>query len=972
MKKCLFLILFAPLSVFSQNFDNGYEFFMPPFDSSGQKYLPSFPAAPMTEFISVDTDGHFYAGNRRIRFWGGNNVSGACFPEKDLTPGITDRMRKVGINIIRFHHMDNPWSGQSGVIFDRSTGGTRHFHPDQLDKFHFLLSHMKRNGIYANLNLLVSREFQTADGIPDAADLWAGGRVVNMFDPEMIELQKEYARNLLTGVNAYTGLALKDDPVVAMVEIANENSIYGYWKNSDLTTQDNGGILLPRHDQMLDELWNTFLQEKYPDQSDLEHSWNEDTGGGGINQVSDGNFESGNIDTEWNMELHSSAEATITAVEENPYEGDFCGKVEVTRATDVNWHTQFRQIGFDLKQGKSYRLKFAARADQNRVVTAYVQQNFDPWHWYNGSNFNVTDQWQEFEIDVAPFEDNTGRVRLGFMFDADVGTFWFDNISLSETGLEGIRPGELLSAANIQRIRYRDLKQYSENRTKDLTEFYIKLQKDYFDEMYRFLKEDLGVKVPVSGTNALTGVADLYTNSDLDYIDDHGYWDHPWWPNGWSLNNWYIRNTSMLENWRLGQISDLFEGLAIEGKPLTISEFRIPFPNRRETEMIPLLTSYGAFHDTDGIMFFQYNESNWNWESDKIADWWSMHRNPALMSMMPIFGKVFRDGLIAPADRKLTLKYPQDYIRKMSRFDNSGRWSTFSPYDDRLNLGNAVRVSDFNSSEPLNLNELPEESDAEVVPTSTFETKFDAENNFVTTVTPKFVSITGKLNNPLQVSADILQITGANNWGTVAWLSLTEEPLTTSRRSLLTLTSEVQNSNMNWTGPDNVDNEFGNAPTLMYPLATSLLLEIEADSVQLFPLSPTGKEGRFVTHYPIAPKTFLIGIDQAETETPWYGIEAFGDAVSSAEEAPIEKIGVSVFPNPTSEKVTVLGNQVRPGNLTLEISDVSGTLLQSEIFENEPAGVFQKTVRFVELTPGVYFLKIKSPDKTLIRKIIKE
>ncbi len=33
-------------------------------------------------------DGHFYTGDRRIRFWGVNFCFGACFPDEDVAPKV--------------------------------------------------------------------------------------------------------------------------------------------------------------------------------------------------------------------------------------------------------------------------------------------------------------------------------------------------------------------------------------------------------------------------------------------------------------------------------------------------------------------------------------------------------------------------------------------------------------------------------------------------------------------------------------------------------------------------------------------------------------------------------------------------------------------------------------------------------------------------------------------------------------------
>ncbi len=84
---------------------------------------------------------------------------------------------------------------------------------------------------------------------------------VTLFDPNLIALQEEYASQLLTHVNPYTGLPLVDDPVMAMVEIVNENSLYRIWRDNKLKIFADGGWLTLRHHKMLDSLWNNFLYQ---------------------------------------------------------------------------------------------------------------------------------------------------------------------------------------------------------------------------------------------------------------------------------------------------------------------------------------------------------------------------------------------------------------------------------------------------------------------------------------------------------------------------------------------------------------------------------------------------------------------------------------------------------------------------------------------------------------------------------------
>src|SRR5512133_751245 len=101
----------------------------------------------------------------------------------------------MGINLVRLHHMDNPWSQNS--LFEQGSD-TRHLNPGTLDRLEYFLTALKVNGIYADVNLHVSRTVNRKDGIPDADSIQEYGKGVCFFDPQLLFLHKEFARQLLT------------------------------------------------------------------------------------------------------------------------------------------------------------------------------------------------------------------------------------------------------------------------------------------------------------------------------------------------------------------------------------------------------------------------------------------------------------------------------------------------------------------------------------------------------------------------------------------------------------------------------------------------------------------------------------------------------------------------------------------------------------------------------------------------------
>ena len=219
-------------------------------------------------FVKVK-DGHFYfEDGARAKFWGTNLCFGACFPEHKNAEVMANRIAYFGFNAVRLHHMDFHFE-PNGIFEDVAPAfknaqqkPTGNLSPRQLDKLDYLIYQLKQRGIYIDINTLVSRHFTEADGVPDAEKLGMAAKPVSLFDKKLIELQKQYAKDLLTHLNPYTKLRYCDDPAICLVEINNENTLvelrpssmpeYYQKELSDLT--NNGKI-------PLSELEKKYLKE---------------------------------------------------------------------------------------------------------------------------------------------------------------------------------------------------------------------------------------------------------------------------------------------------------------------------------------------------------------------------------------------------------------------------------------------------------------------------------------------------------------------------------------------------------------------------------------------------------------------------------------------------------------------------------------------------------------------------------------
>lgn len=169
----------------------------------------------------------------RWRVWGMNICGPYCFPTKEQAIHLADDFARFGFNCIRFHHMDASWS----VLFDKKLNHTRQLDPTAMDRLDFFIAALKKRGIYVNLNLNVGREYREGDEVPDHGFL-GYGKSATYFNPRLLELQQEFARQLLTHRNPYTGNEYRHEPAVAVVEMVNENSVLEGWVNWRLEGED--------------------------------------------------------------------------------------------------------------------------------------------------------------------------------------------------------------------------------------------------------------------------------------------------------------------------------------------------------------------------------------------------------------------------------------------------------------------------------------------------------------------------------------------------------------------------------------------------------------------------------------------------------------------------------------------------------------------------------------------------------------
>ncbi|UKS28913.1 fibronectin type III domain-containing protein [Paenibacillus sp. HWE-109] len=207
-------------------------------------------------FVKIDEEGNYYFENepsRKVRFYGANLVNASLFTPDEQAKAIADRMAQMGYNVIRIHGQDWMQTWAQG-IFEQPTSTTVELNLTKLDRLEYLIAQLKLRGIYVSIDILTFFDMSMVpDLAPYAGNNYASNILVQLM-PAAYEVWQSAAQKWLTHINPYTGLALKDDPVLIGVSPWNE----GLLANVNLTSS----TFKPALRQWLLTDFNQFLSTK--------------------------------------------------------------------------------------------------------------------------------------------------------------------------------------------------------------------------------------------------------------------------------------------------------------------------------------------------------------------------------------------------------------------------------------------------------------------------------------------------------------------------------------------------------------------------------------------------------------------------------------------------------------------------------------------------------------------------------------
>lgn len=806
---------------------------------------PASPIAFHGEPIHVNSprvvaqDGHFMVDGKRLRIWGMNMSYGANFPTHQDAQRLAARLEAFGINSVRFHHMDANYFKSPKSIWD--VDDPTKMSAESLDRLDYFIDQLAQRGIYANLNLHVSRTHSQILGLPVSKGTGNYDKIVDLFTPEIIEDQRAYARKLLTHVNAYRKVSYAKDPAIAFIEISNEDSFFTWHSETKLRKMDRF------YKKILRSQFNDWLTKKYHTTNALQAAWTP-LSKNSMRVKSQSFLQSTNKDS-WIFGAKKGAKATLTHSK-----GDQV-RIDIKSVGPAIWNIEYNHLGLNLKEEMQYALVFSAKADKARQIEVAVREADSPWASRGlRQAVKLSTHWHEFKLSVYPRQSDD-NARLTFLLGQVAVPLNIKNVKLLPRKPVGLNPTESLEKKQVNFIGEGE----SEARLADRMRFMAQTEKAYYDSFYQFIHKDLGSDALVTGT-MVYGVLSLWAQSDMDYIDAHAYWSHPKFGTHWSKTDWTITHSTFVET---PEQNKLYHDAALRlaGKPFTVSEYNHPAPNDHQAECVPVAAMFAAAQDWDGLWFFGYDDDT-RWDYGAFDRFFDMQANPSKWGFMPVGAKMYRDAQIEPLKIGTVLPlttHPTDPLPELITLQLNHGHSSINGLTARWNI------------------------DRDDVLKQRIAVRFTGRHPKPMAAYPNSVTQINLQNGQLDVTGHgaMIRINSAAATTNMAKdgraivlgaASCDDQPLASSKRVLITIGGRCKNTQMGFSKDRlTVRNKWGKPPVLIETMDASLIWPY-VGTMQLTPLKPdTSRATSFKTK--LAPGRHPLLHFLPDHRTMWYLLE---------------------------------------------------------------------------------------------------
>ncbi len=387
----------------------------------------------------------------------------------------------------------------------------------------------------------------------------------------------------------------------------------------------------------------------------------------------------------------------------------------------------------------------------------------------------------------------------------------------------------------------------------NITNFFVDITKAYYNEMIRHMRE-IGVKIPIAGTNWTRNAAHLSAQLEGDFVDSHTYTA--------GGAGWRDRDGAFGNKPNIGSTNNLLPPLAFyraQGKPFFISEWDNPWPNEWRSESSVFLAAIGSFQEWGGFAIHTYRYS-----ADENVDMigkpitsgsiggiyyrggvFDTFNDPAKFGLFYHAALIMRRGDVRPAEKTVNIKWDNPFAaegKALLLTTEKHRVESILPGmpsgGDKLITADATAVN-VESGEVLS---------------DTYELYRNLKKRIGWIDCPNSKVVYGFVGENGTLSLTDFKVDSKTDFATIAISSLTNEPIKQSTNMLLTAIGRAENTGSLYNDNRTKQLDPGHGPIQIDIIEATIQIKTDKKNLRVMSINPQG----FITGY--IPSTYKDGV----------------------------------------------------------------------------------------------------------------
>jgi hypothetical protein len=376
---------------------------------------------------------------------------------------------------------------------------------------------------------------------------------------------------------------------------------------------------------------------------------------------------------------------------------------------------------------------------------------------------------------------------------------------------------------------------YVSQRTPDVLHFLDEVQRNYYTEMYSYLRS-IGVRVPITGNTWLVAPSNLASQVTMDYMDSHSYWDHPYD----NFSRWTNRMQVKLDPQVGGNNFATLAVSRVKGMPFVGSEWGHPWPNEWRAEGAVSIAAVGAFQGWDGLLAYTYRHET-TAPVDTIRGPFDTFDDPAVFGLMPAGALMFRRGDVSSSGLPTAVVWDEAHLFAVPQQWTWGGLPAYRSLVEETPVLTALTVP-TGVAQVVAPEDFPPTSGPTWVASDDGQLWRDWELGVGLVNSPRTQAVYGLVGSAGPLELSDASFTISTPFASVALSSLDGLLLGESRRMLLTAVGRAENTGMRYNLTHTKLADQGVGPILIEPITGQMVLHTTGIRFCVSSVSPEGVE----------------------------------------------------------------------------------------------------------------------------------